>query len=98
MAQYFRSSEQFRSPSKFEKDLKKINGLTEYTLSLRENFKPGETTMLELNPTSDGGTRLNFTGNFKPGCVIAVKYVLASVNFVINLQKVASKKKKVDFY
>lgn len=92
MAQCFRSSERFRSQSKFEKDLKKINGLTEYTLSLRENFKPGETTMLELNPTSDGGTRLNFTDNFKPGCVIAVKYVFASVKLVTNLQKVANLK------
>ncbi|KAG8263282.1 4-alpha-glucanotransferase activity protein [Homalodisca vitripennis] len=67
------SAEKFSRPTQFEKDPKKINGLTEYELSLRENFKPSETTMLEIIPSGDGGTRLNFTNKFKPGCVVAVK-------------------------
>uniref|UniRef100_A0A1B6F753 Glycogen debranching enzyme n=1 Tax=Cuerna arida TaxID=1464854 RepID=A0A1B6F753_9HEMI len=69
------SADKFSRPTQFEKDPKKINGLTEYELSLRENLKPSETTMLEIIPSSDGGTRLNFTNKFKPGCVVAVKVV-----------------------
>lgn len=65
----------FSKPEYYVKDTKKINGLLEYSLSLRENLKPSEVSMLQLIPTNDGGTRLNFTAKFQPGCVVAVKLV-----------------------
>lgn len=65
----------FSKPEYYVKDAKKINGLLEYSLKLRESLKPNEVSMLQLVPTNDGGTRLNFTVNFRPGCVVAVKVV-----------------------
>lgn len=73
---FFRGGLKFLRYDNFVKDKNFINGLTEYKLYLKENFKPSEITMLELIPTSDGGTRLNFTNQFRPGCIVAVKYVL----------------------
>lgn len=69
----FRNNAPFSKPEYYVKDTKKINGLLEYSLNLRENLKPIEVSMLQLIPTNDGGTRLNFTRNFQPGCVVAVK-------------------------
>lgn len=57
---------------KFAKDKKKINGLNNYKLNLKEHISPRECVMLEIIPSEDKSVRLNFTKNFKPGCVIAV--------------------------
>lgn len=60
----------------FVKDLKKINGLNNYVLNLKKNTSFNECSMLEITPSDDKtSTRLNFTENFKPGCVVAVSFV-----------------------
>ncbi|XP_075221320.1 glycogen debranching enzyme isoform X2 [Lycorma delicatula] len=69
------SGPKFSRPENYVRDKDVINGLSEYKLYLKENFKPSEVTTLDLISTSDGGTRLNFTSQFHPGCVVAVKVV-----------------------
>jgi len=55
------------------KDNNRINGLSDYKLNLKQDITPNECTMLEVTPLdNDKSTRLNFTANFKPGCVVAV--------------------------
>lgn len=57
----------------FVKEKYRINGLNDYKLNLKQNITPNECTMLEVIPAiDDKSTRLNFTANFKPSCVVAV--------------------------
>lgn len=79
-----RGGSKFGRPESYVRDKDVINGLTEYKLNLKENFKPSEVSMLDLIPTSDGGTRLNFTNQFRPGCVVAVRYVYVFI-LLINI-------------
>lgn len=39
---------------------------------MKQNINPKECTMIEMTPSDDKSIRLNFTTNFKPGCVVAV--------------------------
>uniref|UniRef100_A0A8D8RVX4 Glycogen debranching enzyme n=1 Tax=Cacopsylla melanoneura TaxID=428564 RepID=A0A8D8RVX4_9HEMI len=69
------SGDRYKSPdlATFARDPHLINGLTEYTLDLNENIAPSQASYLRVTPTQDGGSRLDFTSNFKPGCVLAVR-------------------------
>ncbi|XP_025406439.1 glycogen debranching enzyme isoform X4 [Sipha flava] len=78
----------------FVKDVNKINGLKNFKLNLKQNISPKECAMLEIIPSDDKSIRLNFTSNFKPGCVVAVSisaiektklavnHLLADINLV----------------
>lgn len=66
---YFRSSD---TGKVYVKDINKINGLNNYILNLKQNTSPMKCTMLEIVSLGDKSSRLNFTENFKPGCVVAV--------------------------
>ncbi|VVC27660.1 Hypothetical protein CINCED_3A023505 [Cinara cedri] len=55
----------------FKKDANKINGLDNYILSLKQNIRPKECAMLEIS-SDDKSVGLNFTANFKPGCIVVV--------------------------
>ncbi|RZF42594.1 hypothetical protein LSTR_LSTR001389 [Laodelphax striatellus] len=67
------SGDRFSKPKNFSKNDKFINGLSEYKLTLKEDFKTSECSLLQFVPVNDGGTRLVFTADFRPGCVVAVK-------------------------
>lgn len=76
----------------FIKDLNKINGLDNYTLNLKQNISTKESAMLEIF-SDDKTVSLNFTENFKPGCIvvvsisplektkIAITHLLADIDF-----------------
>ncbi|XP_026277583.1 glycogen debranching enzyme isoform X2 [Frankliniella occidentalis] len=66
----------FGKQETFKKDPNKINGLSDYTLSLRESFPLSESDALVLGHSSDPGlTVLNFK-NFQPGSVVAIRVSL----------------------
>lgn len=53
-----------------------INGLSEYTLSLKQHIQCCDSTMIEKVDSGDSKiTQLNFV-NFQPGSVIAIRYIL----------------------
>lgn len=56
----------------FIKDKLKINGLNNYKLNLKQHISPKDCNMLNIVSFDDKSIRLNFTENFKPGCVVAV--------------------------
>lgn len=58
----------------FVKEKHRINGLNNYKLNLKQNITPKECAMLEIiSLDNDKSTRLNFTVNFRPGCIVVVK-------------------------
>lgn len=63
----------FDRPSQYKKNDRFINGLTEYSLSIREHIKLSESQIFNTNATKDGNiTQLDFT-NLRPGSVVAVR-------------------------
>lgn len=64
----------FLLPEKFTMDDNVINGLSEYTLSLKQHIQCCDSTMIEKVDSGDPKiTQLNFV-NFQPGSVIAIRY------------------------
>ncbi|XP_064626502.1 glycogen debranching enzyme-like isoform X2 [Lineus longissimus] len=66
-----------KAQNEFIKDLKYINGLTDYVLSIRENVKVYESEMVELRDTDTDIEELEFV-NFPPGSVLVIRVSLNS--------------------
>lgn len=63
----------FERPSEFEKDDKYINGLSEFTLTVREHIQLEQSDIFKHKSSKDGNvTQLDFE-NLRPGCVVAVR-------------------------
>jgi len=57
----------------FTKDLKFINGLSEYKVDIKQHITLSESSVFEKSKTDNKNTlTLNFK-NFKPGSVVAIK-------------------------
>jgi len=66
----------FLLPEKYTMDENIINGLSEYSLSLKQHIQCCDSTMIEKIDSGDPKiTQLNFV-NFQPGSVIAIRYKL----------------------
>ncbi|XP_014244226.1 glycogen debranching enzyme [Cimex lectularius] len=69
-----KSGKRYEPSSNFTKDSTVINGLQEYDLEISENVPISSGKMVRL-VSSEQGTRVNFTTDFQPGSVVALKFV-----------------------
>ncbi|XP_028049244.1 LOW QUALITY PROTEIN: glycogen debranching enzyme [Monomorium pharaonis] len=76
----------FLSPQKYVQAEDVINGLSEYTLSLKQHIQCCDSTMIEKVDSGDSKiTQLNFV-NFQPGSVVAIRVALHA-NIIPALEK-----------
>lgn len=67
----------------FEKDDNYINGVKEYLVEIKEHISVIDSEMLELVDSGSANvTQLNFK-NFKPGSVVAIRYICYNVNLTV---------------
>ena len=64
------------SPGNFKQDSNFITGLNGIALTVRKDISLQQARFVEGGSAPSGSVSLNFTGDFKPGCVVALKFSL----------------------
>lgn len=70
-----RSENRYSRDTTFTKDETFINGLSNYELVIKTDFNAQYVSMVNLVCVNENTTRVDFTSQFKPGSIIALKYI-----------------------